>query len=108
MACIVSFRTLFVHKEQQQSDAKEAEARRRQVEDQSADERRMRQPRHDSLLHTCSRTCEAEGRLVVEDSDLSLLGTSMVPFRLPKPASGRFSIDFSRESEGSSGHGLFI
>lgn len=47
---------------------------------------------HDSVLDTC-RTWEGAW----EDSDMSLLRT----FRLPKPPSGRLSVDFSRDDGGS-------
>lgn len=88
VACVVSFRTLFMHKENQ-SAAKE-EGRLRQ---ESADRRRyniMERMRrlHDSVLDTC-RTLEGPW----EDSNVSFLRT----YQLPKPPSGRLSVDFSMD-----------
>lgn len=93
IACLVSFRTLFVRNEQQ-SEAKEAEERNLQ-----SNERRRRglmermRRLHDSVLDTC-RTWEGEW----DDSNASFLRT----VRLPKPPSGRLSVDFSRDTGGSS------
>lgn len=47
---------------------------------------------HDSIMDTC-RSWEGHW----EDTSLSLLRT----FRLPKPPSGRLSIDFSRNADDS-------
>lgn len=91
IACIVSFRTLFIHKEQQQSDAKKEENKHQQAADHMQRKKsfleRMQRLR-DSVLDTC-RTWEGAW----DDSDLSLLRT----FRLPQPPSGRLSVDFSRD-----------
>ncbi|KAK2606503.1 hypothetical protein N8I77_005246 [Diaporthe amygdali] len=93
IACIVSFRTLFVHNEQQ-SEARDAGCKRQESEErrrQGLTERMRRL--YDSVLDTC-RTWEGHW----DDSSLSLLRT----FRLPKPPSGRLSVDFSRDTGVSS------
>ncbi|KAJ0104203.1 hypothetical protein J7T55_001690 [Diaporthe amygdali] len=93
IACIVSFRTLFVHNEQQ-SEARDAGRKRQESEERRRQGLMERMRRlHDSILDTC-RTWEGHW----DDSSLSLLRT----FRLPKPPSGRLSVDFSRDTGVSS------
>lgn len=91
IACIVSFRTLFIHKEQQQSDAKNEENKHQQVADQMQRRKSFLKRMHrlrDSVLDTC-RTWEGTWN----GSDMSLLRT----FRLPQPPSARLSVDFSSD-----------
>ncbi|KAG6363083.1 hypothetical protein INS49_008178 [Diaporthe citri] len=92
IACIVSFRSLFVRNEQQ-SDARDAAHMRQQSEERRRRglKERMRML-HDSVLDTC-RSLEGHW----DDSNESLLRTLQVP----KPPSGRLSVDFSTHAGSS-------
>lgn len=94
VACVVSFRTLFVHKENQSAVKEEVRLRQESVDRRRQNFLERMRRLHDSVLDTC-RTLEGPW----EDSDVSLLRISK--YHLPKPPSGRLSVDFSRDNGNS-------
>lgn len=99
IACTVSFRSLFVNKQRQHQEVTPGQSPQAGQQWTSTEEkkRRWRNERlrrfHDSVLDTC-RTLEGSW----DSSEFAMLPGHT----LPKPPSGRLSVDFSQGSHGGS------